>query len=70
MRRNVPMLKNLNLILKELYTHPQYTQTTSCPKTIEVHIQRVLNDTAGRVKQDNQRGCQYIAALNAFISQN
>ena len=70
MRRHVPMLKNLKLKLKELYTHPQYTQTTSCPKTIEVHIQRVLNDTAGRVKQDNQRGCQYIAALNAFISQN
>lgn len=70
MRKHVPMLKNLKLKLKELYTHPQYTQTTSCPKTIEVHIQRVLNDTAGRVKQDNQRGCQYIAALNAFISQN
>ena len=70
MRRHVPMLKNLKLKLKELYTHPQYIQTTSCPKTIDVHIQRVLNDTAGRVKHDNQRGCQYIAALNAFISKN
>jgi glutamyl-tRNA reductase len=67
MRRHVPMLKDLKTKLKELY--PQYTTaTTSCPKTIDVQIQRVLNETAGRIKVQNQRGCQYIAALNEFIS--
>jgi glutamyl-tRNA reductase len=69
MRKHVPMLKDLKLKLKELYGHPQYMQTiTTCPKTIDVHIQRVLNDTAGKIKVQNQRGCQYIAALNDFIS--
>lgn len=67
MRKHVPMLKDLKLKLKELY--PQYTTaTTTCPKTIDVHIQRVLNETAGKVRIQNQRGCQYIAALNEFIS--
>lgn len=69
MRKHVPMLKNLKLKLKELYGHPQYVQPrTTCPKTIDVHIQRVLNDTAGKIKVQNQRGCQYISALNDFIS--
>jgi len=27
-----------------------------------------LNDTAGKIKIQNQRGCQYIAAINEFIS--
>ena len=67
MRKHVPMLKDLKLKLKELY--PQYTTaTTTCPKMIDVQIQRVLNETAGKVRIQNQRGCQYIAALNEFIS--
>jgi glutamyl-tRNA reductase len=67
MRKHVPMLKELKIKLKELYAHHNYT-TTNCSKNIEVHIQRVLNETAGRIKVRNQRGCQYIAALNEFIS--
>jgi glutamyl-tRNA reductase len=67
MRRHVPMLKDLKVKLNELY--PRYTTTTTiCTKTRDVHIQRVLNETAGKVKIQNQRGCQYIAALNEFIS--
>jgi glutamyl-tRNA reductase len=67
MRKHVPMLKDLKIKLKELYPH--YTAaTTTCSKTIDVHIQRVLNETAGKIKIQNQRGCQYIAALNEFIS--
>lgn len=69
MRRHVPMLKNLKLKLKELHAHPQYTKaTTTCPKKLDVQIQRVLNETAGKIRIQNQRGCQYIAALNNFIS--
>lgn len=69
MRKHAPMLKDLKIKLRQLYTHPRYVHTTtSCPKTIDVKIQRVLNDTAGKVKIQNQRGCQYIAALNDFIS--
>jgi glutamyl-tRNA reductase len=69
MRRHVPMLKHLKVKLKELYTHPSYSnQTALCPKKIDVQIQRVLNDTAGKIKIQNQRGCQYLAALNDFIN--
>lgn len=69
MRKHVPMLKELKVKLRELYAHPQYVQTTTtCPKAIDGYIQRVLNDTAGKIKIKNQRGCQYIAALNDFIS--
>jgi glutamyl-tRNA reductase len=68
MRRHVPLLKDLKLKLKELYSHPLYVQSSTCPKIIETQIQRVLNETAGKIKIQNQRGCQYIAALNDFIS--
>jgi glutamyl-tRNA reductase len=69
MRRNVPMLKDLKIKLKELYSHPLYSNpTTTCPKKLDVQIQRVLNETAGKIKIQNQRGCQYLAALNDFIN--
>jgi glutamyl-tRNA reductase len=69
MRKHVPLLKDLKLKLKELYAHPQYVHaTTTCPRKLDVQIQRVLNETAGKIKVQNQRGCQYIAALNDFIS--
>lgn len=69
MRRHVPMLKQLKIKLKELYTHPLYSNsTTTCPKKIDTQIQRVLNETAGKIKVQNQRGCQYLAALNDFIN--
>jgi len=69
MRKHVPMLKDLKLKLKEIHAHPQNIQSqTSCPKKLDTHIQRVLNDTAGKMKIQNQKGCQYIAALNDFIS--
>ncbi|RYD82052.1 MAG: polyphosphate kinase 1 [Sphingobacteriales bacterium] len=56
-----------SLKLKELYGHPQY-HAAGCPSKMDVQIQRVLNETAGKIKVRNQRGCQYIAALNEFIS--
>ena len=68
MRQHVPMLKNLKVKLRELYANTQYATTTVCPKKMDVQIQRVLNETAGKLKVQNQRGCQYIAAINDFIS--
>jgi glutamyl-tRNA reductase len=69
MRKNVPMLKDLKVKLKELYTHPFHSNTsTTCTKNLDTQIQRVLNETAGRVRIKNQRGCQYLQALNEFIS--
>jgi glutamyl-tRNA reductase len=68
MRKHVPMLKHLKIKLKELYTHPLYFNPAACPKKLDVQIQRVLNETAGKIKLQNQCGCQYLAALNDFIS--
>lgn len=68
MRKHVPMLKALKTTLKELYDRYHYTQTTTNSKIVDVQIQRVLNETAGKMKMQNQRGCQYISALNNFIS--
>jgi glutamyl-tRNA reductase len=70
MRKHVPLLKDLKSKLKAIYTHPLnlHLTTTTCPKTIDVQIQRVLNDTAGKIKVNNQRGCQYINAITEFIS--
>lgn len=68
MRRHVPLLRDLKVKLKELHAHPLYVQTTSCPQKLDVKIQRVLNDTAGKIKVQNSRGCQYLAALNEFIN--
>ncbi len=69
MRKHVPMLKDLKVKLRALYAHTKYFQSsTATTKTIDVQIQRVLNETAGKIKMQNQRGCQYIAALNEFIS--
>lgn len=68
MRKHVPMLRQLKVKLKELHAHPQYAQTFTCPKKLDVHIQRVLNETAGKIKVQNQRGCQYLSALNEFVN--
>ena len=69
MRKHAPMLKALKTKLKEIYLDPLYpNNTTTCPKKMENQIQRVLNDTAGKIKIQNQRGCQYIQALNHFMS--
>lgn len=70
MRKHVPLLKDLKIKLKAIYAHPLnlHLAATACPKTIDVQIQRVLNDTAGKIKLSNQRGCQYINAITEFIS--
>ena len=69
MRRHVPMLKELKIKLKELGSYHQRLYTvTATPKKLDEYIQQVLNETAGKVKQQNQRGCQYLAALNDFIN--
>lgn len=68
MRRHVPLLKALKLKLKQLHDHPEYVQPLTCPDKIDLQIQRVLNETAGKMKLQNQGGCQYIAALHQFIS--
>lgn len=68
MRRNVPMLTSLKHTLKEIHTtSPLYFDTVDTTETIDLRIQKVLNETAGKIKTENQKGCFYIKAINDFI---
>jgi glutamyl-tRNA reductase len=69
MRRHVPLLKDLKAKLRELYEHPHSAAIpVAHNQLLDVQIQRVLNETAGRIKERNERGCQYISALHEFIN--
>jgi glutamyl-tRNA reductase len=70
MRKHVPLLKELKTKLKEIHQEPIYIHETKidCQKKLDLKIQQVLNDTAGKIKIKNERGCQYISAINEFIS--
>lgn len=69
MRRHVPMLKDLKSKLKELHSYSIILDASSplCETTLNIKIQRVVNETACKIKETNTRGCQYIAAINDFI---
>lgn len=69
-RKQVSILKDLKLKLKEIHLHTIITdaELSTSEKVIDIQIQRVLNVTAGKLKEENQRGCQYITAINDFIS--
>mgnify|MGYP001547353142 CR=1 FL=1 len=69
MRRHVPMLKDLKTKLKELqsYSSNINTDPVLCEQTLDIKIQRVVNETAGKIKKADTKGCQYIAAINEFI---
>ena len=68
MRRHVPMLKDLKVKLKSLhfYSLPG-TGSSFCEETIDIRIQRVVNETAGKIRKTDTHGCQFIAAINDFI---
>ncbi|HLO39222.1 MAG TPA: hypothetical protein VK173_12050, partial [Lacibacter sp.] len=71
MRKHVPVLKAVKTKLKEIHTSPLYITLqphhTACTKTDE-KIQRVINGMASKMKEQNQRGCYYIEAINEFIA--
>lgn len=69
MRRHVPMLKDLKTKLKELQSYSLNIDTNAVlyEKTLDIKIQRVVNETAGKIKKADTKGCQYIAAINEFI---
>ena len=69
MRRHVPMLKDLKSKLQELQSYSRIINAESalCKETLDIKIQRVVNETAGKIKKTDTKGCQYIAAINEFI---
>ncbi|NCU04361.1 MAG: glutamyl-tRNA reductase [Chitinophagaceae bacterium] len=72
MRKHVPVLKAVKTKLKEIHTSPLYITLqphhTACTKNTDEKIQKVINCMASKMKEQNQRGCYYIEAINEFIA--
>ena len=72
MRRHAPILKAVKIKLKEIHTSPLFSTYTSTPTFAKISpdekIQRVINGMASKIRLQNQGGCNYIEAINEFIS--
>jgi glutamyl-tRNA reductase len=71
MRRHVPVLKAVKSKLNEIHRCPLFPGVATIPSSIfspEQNIQRVINGMASKMRRHNQRGCQYIEAINDFIA--
>jgi glutamyl-tRNA reductase len=74
MRRHVPVLKAVKIKLKELHTCPVFSRLRGEPLPLtddnqtDEQIQRVINGMATKMRQHNQGGCQFIEAINEYIS--
>lgn len=74
MRRHVPVLKAVKTKLKELHSCPVYSRLKGEPfpatddTQTEEQIQRVINGMANKMRRQNQGGCQFIEAINEYIS--
>jgi glutamyl-tRNA reductase len=68
MRKHVPVLKAVKLKLKEIHNSPLFIPLYNNSAHTEEKIQRVINGMAFKMKGQNQRGCQYIEAINEFIA--
>ena len=60
------MLKALKVTLKEIHSSSS-SETVETLAAVDLKIQKVLNETAGKIKTENLKGCFYIKAINDFI---
>jgi glutamyl-tRNA reductase len=71
MRKYVPVLKEVKSKLREIYSSPLFEHSVTCRVPTPVtdqKIQRILNGMASKMRKEDQRGCQYIQAINEFIA--
>ncbi|HEV8287060.1 MAG TPA: glutamyl-tRNA reductase [Chitinophagaceae bacterium] len=68
MRKHVPVLKAVKTKLKEIHKSPLFIPLYNNSTHTEEKIQRVINGMAYKMKGQNQKGCQYIEAINEFIA--
>jgi len=69
MRKHVPMLKDLKAKLRQIHFHSldRHAASSYSQETLNIKIQQVLNETAGKIKTVDRKGCHYIAAINEFM---
>jgi glutamyl-tRNA reductase len=71
MRKHVPVLKAVKTKLREIHSSPLYITLQNRPDSgisTDEKIQRVINGMASKMREQNQRGCHYIEAINEFIA--
>jgi glutamyl-tRNA reductase len=74
MRQHVPVLKAVKTKLKEIHTCPVFSRLRGEPlpaadaDQTDEQIQRVINGMANKMRRQNQGGCQFIEAINEYIS--
>jgi glutamyl-tRNA reductase len=68
MRKNVPVLKAVKSKLKEIHTSPLFIPLANNQVSPDERIQRVINGMASKMREQNQKGCYYIEAINEFIA--
>lgn len=78
MRKNVPVLKAVKSKLQAMHNCEMYISYSSrlsvngeifqSENTTDTKIQKVINGMAIKMRNQNQRGCQYIEAINEFIA--
>jgi glutamyl-tRNA reductase len=74
MRKHVPVLKAVRIKLLELQsaTIENEISRASFPNFTaekpEARIQKVITTMAVKMRRQNQRGCQYIEAINDFMA--
>jgi glutamyl-tRNA reductase len=66
-RKHVPVLKAVKTKLEEIHNNPLFIPLYNSTHT-EEKIQRVINGMAYKMKEQNQKGCHYIEAINEFIA--
>jgi glutamyl-tRNA reductase len=70
MRKNAPALNAIKVKLKDMHLQQMLVNTSPAnyPEfTTEERIQRIINNIAGKMRGQNQIGCQYLEAINEFI---
>lgn len=74
MRKHVPVLRAVKTKLKEMHTCPVISRLRGEPfpatddSQADEQIQRVINGMANKMRRQNQGGCQFIEAINEYIS--
>ncbi|MEO7046209.1 MAG: glutamyl-tRNA reductase, partial [Ferruginibacter sp.] len=74
MRKHVPVLRAVKSHLEKMHSggiedsFVTALVANMCDKAAEEKIQKVINGMAVKMRLQNQRGCQYIEAMNDFIA--
>ncbi|MEP7279285.1 MAG: glutamyl-tRNA reductase [Bacteroidota bacterium] len=75
MRRHVPVLKAVKDKLHQIHSCQLGTGASSVPSVTsftteqpEARIQKIITTMAVKMRHQNQRGCQYIEAINDFMA--